>query len=389
MIKTSQILLGVSGVFALALASATLVGNPVTDPTVPEVGAPGGPSRPLDQTELDKWKRGRAIFDKPFHRSDGLGTPEMNADSCRACHQDPAIGGAGGLELNVSRFGSDNGGAGPFTNLPGGQGLSKLRPPYVEGREEYDDRAADVFEQRQTPSLFGAGLVDGISLAEIVSNADPLDLDGDGIRGTARMIDTGTGSPEVGRYGWKAQVPRLADFIKDAMGGECGITTPDDGRGFALVSDSDAVSDPELSPAQFDDVSFFLQNLAAPQRVGSTDSAVLIGETLFETVGCAKCHIPELQGENGPVPLYSDLLCHQIMSPTYRGMSEPNAGSGVFKTPPLWGAHATAPYMHDGRSETIGDAVRKHAGEAAGVIAAYQLLSTEEREAITLFVLDL
>ena len=159
--RASKFLLGAGGALAFALASATLVGDPVTDPDVPEVGAPGGPSRPLDQTEIDKWKRGRAIFDKPFHKSDGLGSPEMNADSCRACHQDPAIGGAGGLELNVSRFGNDNGGDGPFTNLPGGQGLSKLRPPYVGGREEYDPNEADVFEQRQTPSIFGGGLVDG------------------------------------------------------------------------------------------------------------------------------------------------------------------------------------------------------------------------------------
>ena len=29
--------------------------------------------------------RGRELFDRSFHRADGLGTPEMNGDSCRAC----------------------------------------------------------------------------------------------------------------------------------------------------------------------------------------------------------------------------------------------------------------------------------------------------------------
>ncbi len=54
--------------------------------------------------------RGQELFDRDFNRKDGVGAPEMNADSCRACHQDPVMGGAGPLEVNVSRFASDNGG---------------------------------------------------------------------------------------------------------------------------------------------------------------------------------------------------------------------------------------------------------------------------------------
>jgi len=53
-----------------------------------------------------RFVRGRALFDKAFHRASGLGSPDYNGDSCRACHQDPSLGGAGALELNVSRFGS-------------------------------------------------------------------------------------------------------------------------------------------------------------------------------------------------------------------------------------------------------------------------------------------
>ena len=62
-----------------------------------------------------QFDRGRALFDKPFALVEGLGAPEMNADSCKACHQDPELGGAGALELNVSLFGNDNDGNGPFT----------------------------------------------------------------------------------------------------------------------------------------------------------------------------------------------------------------------------------------------------------------------------------
>src|SRR5262249_11498735 len=128
------------------------------------------------------------------------------------------------LELNVTRFGHDNGGAGPFTNLPGGQAASKLRPPQYALREEAPAEA-DCFEQRQTLSVLGDGLIDLIPDAVIVAHEDPLDLDADGIRGVARRLQI-NGAEEIGRFGWKAQVPRLADFVRDAMFGELGITTP-------------------------------------------------------------------------------------------------------------------------------------------------------------------
>ena len=40
---------------------------------------------------------------------------------------DPGLGGAGPLEVNVSRFARDNNGQGPFRNLDGGQGLGLSR----------------------------------------------------------------------------------------------------------------------------------------------------------------------------------------------------------------------------------------------------------------------
>lgn len=360
-----------------------------TDPVVPAVGEPGGPERELSPEEAARFLVGLQLFDHDFHYSDGLGAPEMNADSCRACHQDPAIGGAGGLELNVSRFGFDDNGAGPFVDLTGGQGLSKFRPPFADGREEYDLDTADVFEQRQTPSIFGAGLVDGISDAEIASNEDPGDLDGDDIAGVARRIEVGPGVFEIGRFGWKAQVPHLRDFILDAMGGECGITTPDDGRGFAMVSDADTIGDPELSDGAIDDMLFYLSLLAAPRRKDPLDPGVLRGEILFEDIGCTDCHIPTLMGASGPVPLYSDLLLHNIMPDSYRGMSEPSAPAGVFQTKPLWGISETAPYMHDGRSETVQAAILDHHGEGKASQAAFLALTTQGKRALVAFVLDL
>lgn len=332
-------------------------------------------------------ERGRALFDRAFHRQDGVGGPEMNGDSCRACHRDPAMGGAGPLELNVSRFGQDHGGAGPFTNLHGGQVLSKLFPPHVPGREECPP-PADVFEQRQTPSLFGGGLIETIPGYVILANEDPTDADQDGIHGVARRVLV-AGRIEIGRFGWKAQIPTLRDFVHDAMFGELGITTPDEGRGFGAHTDGDDVPDPELLPPQVDDLTAFLLSLPAPRRAGSTDPRVLLGMQQFFTVGCARCHTPVLLGSAGPVPLYSNLLLHDVMPAGFRGMSEDGAPSGFYRTPPLWGIRHTAPYMHDGRAETLRDAILHHFGEAERVRANFVALSPEEQDALILFLEDL
>lgn len=365
--------------------------SPPLDPRAAQLrSGPGGVPAGSAIAKLAKtdpvFAQGLALFDRRLHVSEGLGSPEMNADSCRACHSDPAIGGAGPLELNVSRFGDDGGNGGPFQNLPGGQGLSKLYPSWLPGREEYDPNTATVFEQRQTPSLFGGGLIESIPDAVILAGEDPADADGDGVFGVARMVVL-QGVPEVGRFGWKAQIPTLRDFVKDAMGAEMGITTAADGRGFALVSDADGVADPEFSEAEVDTMVHFLSLLPRPER--SLDEQVVGGPqggALFASVGCATCHVPSLQGADGPVPLYSNLLLHDVMPANYRGMSEPGAGVGMFRTPPLWGVGKTAPYMHDGRASTLRAAILAHDSEAAGARARFVALPAAKQTALIDFL---
>jgi len=355
---------------------------------IPAPGQPGSPMPGLSSAELDQWIRGRRVFDRDVHLEDGLGTPEYNGDSCRACHQDPAIGGAGNLDVNVFRFGNDNGGMGPFTNLPGGQVASKFRRPDFPGREDHDP-AADVFEQRNPPSILGLGLVETISDADILANEDPLDLNGDGIRGVARMVDVGGGVMEVGRFGWKAFAPTLADFAHDAGTGELGLTFSDTSRGFGAQTDNDGIPDPEFDDGDLEDMIFFMRNLAPPQRKGSTNPLVALGEQIFSQIGCDLCHKPTMPGSGGPVPLYSDLLLHDIWPASFRGMAEPGADVGLYRTPPLWGIAETAPYMHDGRAETLTDAILLHDDEALAVRQAYEALTTGDREALLLFLKDL
>jgi CxxC motif-containing protein (DUF1111 family) len=373
---------------ALQAAAPRTVLAPERRPARPDAGTLGGPRTVLAGDAAERFERGRALFERDFHRSQGLGAPEMNADSCRACHQDPVVGGAGALELNVSRFARDHGGLGPFEDLPGGQVLARLRPPWSPAREEYAAAEADVFEQRQTPALFGLGLIELVPEAAILANADPLDLDGDGIRGVARWLHL-DGPAELGRFGWKAQVPSLLDFVHDALGNELGLTSADGARGFALETDADAVPDPELDHGEVEDLAFFLAQLAPPQRAGSLAPEVLAGELLFQRLACARCHVPELPSPAGPVRLFSDLLLHQVWPAGFRGMGEPDAPPGVYRTPPLWGVRATAPYLHDGRASSLRAAILLHDGEALASRRAFERLPEPDKQALLAFLEDL
>lgn len=387
-IKTLVVLAVVAGAIFFSINNSSVSEIITSQTPIPAVGEFGGPGRVLNAAETAKWLSGRAIFDHDFHESEGLGTPDFNADSCRACHRDPAIGGSGGLELNVLRYGVDGGVQANFMNLPNGQVASKFRLPGM-GRDEVD-AGADVFEQRQTPSIFGLGRIDLIPDANILANEDPTDADGNGIFGVAHMITVGGGGLEVGRFGWKAQLPRLSDFLNDAMAGENGLTTHDNGRGFNLATDNDGVADPDLSPSDFDDCLFFMAELAAPKRGGSTHPDIAIGQSVFNSVGCANCHRPSLDDVNGdPVPLYSDLLLHNVMSPSFHGVVQGQAGVGFFRTPPLWGISHTAPYFHDGRAETLLDAILTHEGEATEVVVNFQVLPPAHQQALITFLNDL
>jgi mono/diheme cytochrome c family protein len=364
--------------------------NPGVDPRL--VGLPAGPGDVPKGSEMailankdSTFREGMEVFTRFFHKSQGVGAFEMNADSCSACHQDPVLGGAGALELNVSRFGDDGNGTLPFQNLPGGQGLSKLFPSFQPGREEYDPLTATVFEQRQTPSILGLGLLDMVPEQLILDNEDPFDLNGDGIYGYARMVDV-NGIQEVGRFGWKAQVPRLRDFVMDAMGGELGITTPDDGRGFAMLADNDAVSDPELSLDEVNKIANFMTKLPpTPLKKPGHHPKVVAGAALFNSVGCATCHLPDLGGVHG----FTNLLLHNVMPAGFRGMAEPGADVGFYRTPPLFGISDTAPYMHDGRAADLDAAILAHDGEAAGVRANFEALTATEQSNLLFFLKSL
>lgn len=349
------------------------------DAVTPDVGEYGGPGRNLSATELERFERGRRIFDGDFTLTAGLG-PRFNGDSCRACHFQGEVGGSGSADVDVMRHGIESGGI--FTEPSiGGTIAHKLsatpgdRPPI--------DENANVFETRQTPQIFGLGPIDTITEADIIANEDPADGDGDGISGRAHILGDG----RVGRLGWKADVPSVAEFARDAMTNEMGATLPPQaGLTFGSEIDNDTAADPEIPVEDLEDLVFFMVELAPPPRTHVSLDAELLGEQLFDVVGCTGCHFPSLGGVDG---LYSDLLLHDVAPPNAVGIESGDATMREFRTPPLWGLNRSAPYMHDGRSFTVEDAVLRHSGEATTSREEFLNLSTDERAAVIAFLRSL
>ncbi|NND99415.1 MAG: hypothetical protein HKN47_19015 [Pirellulaceae bacterium] len=57
-----------------------------------------------------------------------------------------------------------------------------------------------------------------------------------------------------------------------------------------------------------------------------------------------------------------------------------------WRTPPLWGVRDSAPYMHDGRAETLLEAIAMHDGEGAATRDRFLNLSLPDRHAVIAFL---
>jgi CxxC motif-containing protein (DUF1111 family) len=345
---------------------------------IPPVGEYGGPIRPLTPEEGLLYLKGREVFDRNFGNESGVGKPGLNADSCRGCHFDPVIGGAGPNDVNIIRVGRVDA-LGEFAAPSMGTLFHKVNtnPGELVLPEEPDA----YYEQRQTPPTYGLGLVDKIAEEVIIANAAPDDRDGDGISG--RVSHTPDG--RVGRFGWKANIPSLAEFLRAAAAGQMGISLGyQHERTFGMTEDKDDYPDPELALEDAELLLFFMAMLGPPPDRGDPNDPVLRkGADVFERIGCAACHIPTLEGPSGPVPLYSDLLMHEILPPGYRGIG---GAMEEFRTSPLWGIRDSPPYMHSGLAETLEEAIELHEGEGASSRDKYLGLDADELEALLAFL---
>ena len=348
---------------------------------IPGAGEYGAPVSGLDAQQRELFEQGRALFDRDFGFSEGVG-PRFNGDACRSCHFDPIIGGAGPAGVDVMRQGILIG----DTFLEPSTGTALPRHAVDPLRPE-PDADANFFERRQAPTTLGLGLLERIPRRTIEDLADPNDENGDGIAGRVHVLDDG----RLGRFGWKANVPSVRDFVRDAFAGELGMTVPDEpGSAFGLEEDDDETQEPEADASTIDAITAFIAFLAPPPRSRLDVRLEDRGGALFRTIGCGGCHVPTLQTWDGlEVHAYTDLLLHDVAPPDALGIEEGDAGMHDFRTPPLWGLGRTAPYLHDGRASTIERAIEEHAGEASAARDEVANLSATDREALLAFLRSL
>ena len=374
----------------------------------------GDPIPGLTQAELDAFERGRALFVKRFTPEEGLG-PLYNATSCASCHSTPAVGGSAQHYRNFY--------LGMFGTAPSQLAFFELPSPVIPAFGPHDLGGSTQFDlevgrfvipsdyfgnpvvvaQRNAIPIFGTGLFEFVNNGTILANTDPNDSNGDGISGRANF-DFG----DLGRFGVKAQSNNIERFTRPPLRNQMGITTdPFLGSAGAVtlasvavqgtadpdvpLTDMDPVPDPEMSHSELGDLISFSRFLAPPPKI-PFDSAATRGEALFSSIGCTACHIPSLPSSKGPVEAYTDLLLHD-MGPVLAdhlqfGAPSPGpASSGSeFRTQPLWGVALHAPFLHDGRAETLFDAVELHGGEAQASRDLFMALSASEQQDLISFL---
>ncbi len=386
-------------IWALALLIVPMAGQVATT-------RPGDPLPGVTPREFEEFRLGLNAFTGVETVDDGLG-PAFNGTSCGGCHSVPAIGGISPMaEVRAGHREPD----GSFRALDGtGNTLFHTFSLPTHACQPVLPPDTNVVARRMPIPLFGAGLVEAIPDDTLLSLADPLDRNRDGSAGRASMvIDLATGERRVGRFGWKAQVATLLTFSGDAYRNEMGITndlfptelafgiTPDQMKLCDLIRDPEDKLDPVTGRRDIDLFADFMRFLAPIAR-GPIDDTVREGERVFGAIGCAACHIPVLTTgpsanpilDRKPVPLFSDLLLHNIGTGDGIRQGDSTASPDEIRTPALWGLRLRRPFLHDGSAASIDDAINRHRGEAELAQRGFVQLDERSKSALLAFLRSL
>ena len=272
----------------------------------------------------------------------------------------------------------------------------------------YGDMHPEVLTSpRVANQMIGLGLLEAIPEDVLLANADPNDVDGDGISGRPNLVwDAYNNQTAIGRFGWKANQPHLLQQVAGAFLGDLGITSdlnPNQNCAAASVGCADAIhgGEPEIIADDLHKVVLYSSSLAVPAQRNPDDPQVLKGEEIFMSSGCGDCHTPQFEtGIHPTIPAlsnqtirpYTDLLLHDMGDGLADGRPDFAATGNEWRTPPLWGiglfetvnGHTT--YLHDGRARNLMEAILWHGGEAEAAKENVLNLTKSEREALIAFL---
>lgn len=353
---------------------------------------------------------GDAAFGEIFSPEQGLG-PVFVQTSCSNCH----VGnGKGHPSTIVNRFANIENGQVDYLIDKGGPQLQELS--IVGYAPEGFPSQANVFTKRLAPAVMGLGYIAALSDAAILANADSTDTDADGISGRAsyvtatdffipQMIHTPTNGKYIGRFGKKAEKVTIQDQVVFALKQDIGITSDFDMEDLYNAevgyNTGDNVPDPEVSASFVHSLVFYMRTLKAPSRRNADDTDVMEGERLFTQIGCVSCHKSTFVTAESDIDAlsnqtfhpYSDFLLHDMGPLLDDGYPEGGATSSEWRTPPLWGIGLAKEsqggqlfLLHDGRANTLQEAISNHLGEAASRRLAFYSLSEQQQNQIIKFL---
>jgi len=299
--------------------------------------------------------------------------------------------------------------------LADGETVSLRAPSYSLTGLAYGPISPDIMiSPRVAPPMIGLGLLEAVPEEQILANADPDDANKDGIAGKPnRVWSREHDKVMLGRFGWKAGVPTIAQQAAEAFAGDIGIATTmmpfpsgDCTEKEKACLDAPNGNSPKYQNVEVGDelfklVTFYSQNLAVPARRKPDDSEVLKGKEVFYSIGCASCHKPKFV--TGEVPgqphlshqsiwPYTDMLLHDMGEGLADRRPEGAATGSEWRTPPLWGIGLTETvsghtlFLHDGRARDVTETILWHGGEAEAARDKFAVLSKADRAALLAFV---
>lgn len=425
-------------------------------------GDPETPDSSIFLIERDPFRsirRGRQLFQRKFRRvvgqgpGEGDGAGDLNldgaigaglSDSCAACHGRPR--GSAGLGGNVATRPDSRDAPHLF-----GLGLKEMLADEITAdlrriRQGAIDRARQTGHS-VTVSLGSKGIRYGTITAEPSGRVDTSRLEGIDADLRVRPFFAEGGTISIREFvvgalhkemGLECNDPDLAH----ASAGER-VTTP---SGMVLDGSEDKIDPPpppdaitgqyEIDPALVDHIEFYLLNYFKP-GLGRQNSTTERGRRLFNSLGCASCHVPNLrinhdrrvadvttlydpaqgifnklfatagtlvsviddgkglpplkQPLGGPFlveNIYTDFKRHNL-GPNFYERNYDGTLRKTFLTRALWGAGSKIVFGHDGRSISLEEVILRHGGEAQAARDGYALLPELEAEALQSFLKSL
>jgi CxxC motif-containing protein (DUF1111 family) len=390
--------------------SRELTANPGSQSISNGIAEPPGDTFALDQAQ----------FERRHDPSTGLG-PVFNATSCVECHNNGVAGSAS--QFTEQRFGhADANGnfVNPTVTIDEGANT-------ITGRSIVNDRAIcpqaqehvasteTIHALRAVLNTLGDGFVEAAGDQTYLAIAASQPGQSNGlIHGEAIQVPVfeAPGQTAVGKFGWKDQDATILSFSGDAYLNEMGVTNrlkPKDVTTVCKVTpDVEDIPD-ALGLADIDHFAQFIRGTRVPPRdaVLATTANVATGQSLFNSTGCAICHVstlttlppgtvinagaytvPSALGNKTFHP-YGDFLLHDVGTGDGIVQVGPADTANKLRTVPLWGLHIKSRFMHDNASTTLNDAILRHGGEAQGVTGNFQALTPAQQQQLIAFLQSL